>query len=185
MASTLRGSSKSGGFDCRRSQAEQPAAFKAPPSENGVCARIFGTKSGFLGPKKDQTFWGEELWRKASSNVGRKDAAVYEYMEKRASAQERLEALATAIDQLTASFSCIRSTTRSPAFRCPSPRAAVVEFGDKVKASAVTAGGQSGDPSSPHFNDQAQRYASGGLREVYFYPEQLKGHTERTYHPGP
>jgi len=54
-----------------------------------------------------------------------------------------------------------------------------------VKASAVTAGGQSGDPSSPHFNDQAQRYASGDLREVYFYPEQLKGHTERTYHPGP
>jgi acyl-homoserine-lactone acylase len=61
---------------------------------------------------------------------------------------------------------------------------AVVEFGDKVRAMAVTAGGESGDPKSPHFNDQAQRYATGALREVYFYPEQLKGHTERTYRPG-
>ena len=48
----------------------------------------------------------------------------------------------------------------------------------------VTAGGQSGNPKSPHFNDQATRYASGDLREVYFYPGQLKGHTEREYHPG-
>jgi acyl-homoserine-lactone acylase len=61
---------------------------------------------------------------------------------------------------------------------------AVVEFGDKVRARAVTAGGESGDPSSAHFADQAGRYASGDLREVYFYPDQLKGHTERTYHPG-
>ncbi|HEX2454217.1 MAG TPA: penicillin acylase family protein, partial [Vicinamibacterales bacterium] len=61
---------------------------------------------------------------------------------------------------------------------------AVVEFGDTVRARAVTAGGESGDPSSPHFNDQAQRYATGDLREVYFYPAQLKGHTERTYRPG-
>lgn len=61
---------------------------------------------------------------------------------------------------------------------------AVVEFGDKVKARAITAGGQSGDPQSPHFTDQALRYAQGDLREVYFYPEQLKGHTQRAYHPG-
>ncbi len=61
---------------------------------------------------------------------------------------------------------------------------AVVEFGDSVRARAVTAGGISGDPSSPHFDDQAARYASGDLREVYFYPSQLAGHTERTYHPG-
>jgi len=61
---------------------------------------------------------------------------------------------------------------------------AVVEFGDKVRARAVTAGGESGHPSSPHFNDEAQRYSTGDLREVYFYPAQLKGHTEREYHPG-
>jgi len=61
---------------------------------------------------------------------------------------------------------------------------AVVEFGPKVRAKAVTAGGESGDPKSKHFGDQAQRYATGNLRDVYFYREQLKGHTEREYHPG-
>jgi acyl-homoserine-lactone acylase len=61
---------------------------------------------------------------------------------------------------------------------------AVVEFGDSVHARAVTAGGESGDPKSPHFNDQAERYATGNLREVYFYPNQLKAHTSRTYNPG-
>ena len=61
---------------------------------------------------------------------------------------------------------------------------AVVEFGDRVRARAVTAGGESGHPASPHFNDQSERYATGNLREIYFYRAQLKGHTERTYHPG-
>jgi acyl-homoserine lactone acylase PvdQ len=61
---------------------------------------------------------------------------------------------------------------------------AVVEFGPRIRARAVTAGGESGHTSSPHFNDEAGRYAAGNLREVYFYREQLKGHTERTYHPG-
>ncbi|MEO7177692.1 MAG: penicillin acylase family protein [Allosphingosinicella sp.] len=61
---------------------------------------------------------------------------------------------------------------------------AVVEFGPKVRALAVTAGGENGHPGSPHFNDQARRYATGNLREVYFYPEQLKGHAERVYRPG-
>jgi acyl-homoserine-lactone acylase len=61
---------------------------------------------------------------------------------------------------------------------------AVVEFGTRVRARAVTAGGESGDPKSPHFNDQAERYATGNLREVYFYPEDVKGHVEREYHPG-
>ena len=61
---------------------------------------------------------------------------------------------------------------------------AVVEFGRRVRARAVTAGGESGNPASPHFNDEAHRYASGDLRTVYFYPEQLKGHTERVYRPG-
>jgi acyl-homoserine-lactone acylase len=62
---------------------------------------------------------------------------------------------------------------------------AVVEFGkDSVRARAVTPGGASSDPESPHFNDQAERYASGNLRDVYFYPNQLRGHTEAEYHPG-
>jgi len=61
---------------------------------------------------------------------------------------------------------------------------AAVEFGDSVRAIAVTAGGVNGDPKNTHFNDQAERYASGNLREVYFYPSQLAAHTERTYKPG-
>ena len=61
---------------------------------------------------------------------------------------------------------------------------AVVEFGDSVRAFAVTAGGESGHLESKHFNDQALRYSTGDLREVYFYPSQLQGHTERVYHPG-
>ena len=61
---------------------------------------------------------------------------------------------------------------------------AVVEFGKTVRARAVTAGGESGDPKSPHFNDQAGRYSTGTLREVYFYRSQLKGHTKGEYHPG-
>jgi acyl-homoserine lactone acylase PvdQ len=61
---------------------------------------------------------------------------------------------------------------------------AVVEFGPRVRAIAVTAGGESGNPSSKHFNDQAERYAAGNLRPVYFYPAQLKGHSERVYRPG-
>lgn len=61
---------------------------------------------------------------------------------------------------------------------------AVVSFGPRVSASAVMAGGQSGDPASPHFADQIDRYASGTLRKVYFYPDELAGHVERRYRPG-
>ncbi len=61
---------------------------------------------------------------------------------------------------------------------------AVVEFGPRVRAKAVVAGGQSGHVGNPHFNDQAERYATGNFRDVYFYPEDLSGHTERTYQPG-
>lgn len=55
---------------------------------------------------------------------------------------------------------------------------AAVEFGEKVKARAVTAGGESGDPASPHFKDQADRYAAGDLRAVYFYPEDVAKHKQ-------
>ena len=61
---------------------------------------------------------------------------------------------------------------------------AVVEFGDSVRAKAVTAGGVNGRPTSKHFNDQAERYAAGNLRDVYFYRSQLTGHTQRSYQPG-
>ncbi len=61
---------------------------------------------------------------------------------------------------------------------------AAVEFAPRIRALAVIAGGESGDPKSPHFDDEAIRYARGELRQVYFYPSDLKGHIERSYHPG-
>ena len=53
---------------------------------------------------------------------------------------------------------------------------AAVEFGPRVRARAITAGGESGDPASPHFGDQVGRYAAGNLRPVYFWPEDQQGH---------
>jgi len=61
---------------------------------------------------------------------------------------------------------------------------AVVEFAPRVRAWGVTAGGESGDPTSRHFVDEVQRYADGNLRQIYFYPSDLEGHIERRYHPG-
>ena len=61
---------------------------------------------------------------------------------------------------------------------------AVVEFGAKVRARAVTAGGASGNPASPHFNDQAKLYSSGNLRKVFFYPADILAHAKRKYRPG-
>ncbi|MHB8412117.1 MAG: penicillin acylase family protein [Candidatus Acidiferrales bacterium] len=60
----------------------------------------------------------------------------------------------------------------------------VVEFGPRVRAWAVSTGGESGHPDSKHFDDQAVRYVTGNLRVVYFYKSQLQGHIQRKYHPG-
>lgn len=62
---------------------------------------------------------------------------------------------------------------------------AVVEFSpDGPRARAVSTGGESGDPTSPHFSDQALRYADGNLRPVHFMPEDIAAHAQRRYHPG-
>ncbi|GAB3200940.1 acyl-homoserine lactone acylase PvdQ [Pontibacter aydingkolensis] len=61
---------------------------------------------------------------------------------------------------------------------------AVVEFGDKVKAKSMLAGGQSGDPDSPHFDDQAQRYADVKFKDVAYYREDVEKRAKSTYHPG-
>jgi acyl-homoserine lactone acylase PvdQ len=61
---------------------------------------------------------------------------------------------------------------------------AVVEFGDKVKAKTLLAGGQSGDPDSPHFDDQAQRYVNAEFKDVAYYREDVERRAERTYRPG-
>ncbi len=61
---------------------------------------------------------------------------------------------------------------------------AVVEFGEKVKAKSILAGGISGDPNSPHFDDQALMYTKGEFKDVLFYKEDVESHAETTYHPG-
>lgn len=61
---------------------------------------------------------------------------------------------------------------------------AAVEFGPRLRAIAISAGGQSGHADSPHFKDQTQRYLDGRLREVLFHPDQLAGQVARRYRPG-
>jgi acyl-homoserine-lactone acylase len=61
---------------------------------------------------------------------------------------------------------------------------AVVEFGEKVKAKSLLAGGQSGNPFSPHFIDQAERYAKGAFKDVNYYKEDVIKHAKAPYQPG-
>ncbi len=61
---------------------------------------------------------------------------------------------------------------------------AVVEFGDKVRAKTLLAGGQSGDPQSPHFRDQAVPYAQGRFKEAAFYRQDVERRQQRRYRPG-
>jgi len=59
-----------------------------------------------------------------------------------------------------------------------------VEFGKRITAKSLLAGGESGNPSSPHFTDQAEMYTKGRFKDVLFYKEDVLKHAERTYHPG-
>lgn len=61
---------------------------------------------------------------------------------------------------------------------------AVVEFGEKVRAKSILAGGQQADPNSPHFFDQAQRYADAQFKEVLFYREDVEKRKVQSYRPG-
>ena len=61
---------------------------------------------------------------------------------------------------------------------------AAVEFGPRVRAKSILAGGVSGDPKSPHFSDQAAMYSKGQFKDVLFYREDVEKHAERTYQPG-
>lgn len=59
-----------------------------------------------------------------------------------------------------------------------------VEFGKKVVAKSLLAGGQSGDVNSKHFGDQALMYTKGQFKDVLFYKEDVMKHAQQTYHPG-
>lgn len=59
-----------------------------------------------------------------------------------------------------------------------------VEFGPRIKAKSLLAGGNSGDVASKHFADQALMYTQGKFKEVNFYKEDVLRNAERSYHPG-
>jgi acyl-homoserine-lactone acylase len=60
---------------------------------------------------------------------------------------------------------------------------AAVDFGPTIHAKAIMSGGESGDPTSPHFTDQALMFSKGSFRDVLFYPEEVRAHAERSYQP--
>lgn len=61
---------------------------------------------------------------------------------------------------------------------------AVVEFGERVRAKSMLAGGQNANPDSPHFDDQAQRYIDREFKDVAFYREDVEARAVRSYSPG-
>lgn len=59
-----------------------------------------------------------------------------------------------------------------------------VEFGEKVTAKSLLAGGNSNNPTSKHFGDQAAMYASGEFKPVLYYKADVLKYKERVYKPG-
>jgi len=59
-----------------------------------------------------------------------------------------------------------------------------VEFGKRIKAKSLLAGGESGDPQSKHFKDQAEMYTKGQFKDVLFYKEDILKNAEEQYNPG-
>ncbi len=60
----------------------------------------------------------------------------------------------------------------------------VVEFGTTIRARSIIPFGESGDPKSPHFFDQAPLFAQGRFKEAWFTMDDIKSHLERAYRPG-
>jgi acyl-homoserine lactone acylase PvdQ len=182
-------------------------------------------------PTSLAVFWGDDMQQRVGGAAKSAGMTMYDYVAAKMPAEQLLQSLATASDELTANFGTWKTPWGEinrfqrldddivPHFDDSKPSipvgftssvwgslaafgaraypgtkkwygasgnsfVAVVEFGKTVRAKAVTAGGESGNPASPHFDDEAVRYSTGNLRNVYFYPSELQGHTQRKYHPG-
>lgn len=218
------------GRDWERAPARSP--LKAKLAEQIRVLRNWNLRwSATSVPTTLAVFWGDELLLNVAAAATRAGMTAYDYALTRATPLQRLAALASASDKLTADFGTWKTpwgdinrfqrltgdivqpfNDSGPSIPVPfaagrwgslasfAARAydgtkkwygtsgnsfvAVVEFGDSVRARAITAGGASGHAASPHFNDQALRYSTGDLRDVYFYRHQLTGHIEREYRPG-
>ena len=59
-----------------------------------------------------------------------------------------------------------------------------VEFGKKIKAYSILAYGQSNDPESPHFSDQAELFAGNKMKKVAFSEKEIKKGLQKVYRPG-
>jgi len=217
------------------------AAWDAAPASSAVRARLAEAIamlrtwdfrwSATSVPTTLAVLWGTDLLNRSSGAAANARATVYDYVQTRVPATEKLDVLVSVLDGLERDFGGWRVgwgeinrvqrltgdvvqpfSDAAPSLAAPFTSGtwgslaslgartypgtrrrygtsgntfiAVVEFGDSVRARALSPGGESGDPKSPHFNDQMLRYTNGDLRRVYFYPAQLTGHTERKYRPG-
>lgn len=61
---------------------------------------------------------------------------------------------------------------------------AAVEFGPHLVAKSIITGGESFNPQSKHFTDQAEGYINGRFKDVLFYKKDVLKHAEKSYHPG-
>lgn len=60
----------------------------------------------------------------------------------------------------------------------------VVEFSRKPRTASLLVFGESADPASPHYFDQAKLYSGQRFKPAWFERGEIKKHTERKYHPG-
>lgn len=176
-------------------------------------------------------YWAEDLWREVGADPKGRAWRLFEQVAASSTAEQKLQALASATGQLQREFGDWRvawgqvnrlqrrngdivqrfddaaASVPVPftsgrwgslaAFEAkPYPGTvrrygssgnsfvAAVEFGPRVRAKAIMAGGQSGHPASPHFFDQAERYAQGALRDVHFHADDVARHVVAKYRPG-
>lgn len=60
----------------------------------------------------------------------------------------------------------------------------VIEFGPRIRTRTIVTFGQSADPVSPHWFDQAQLYARGEMKTLWFTPEEVESAIAIRYSPG-
>lgn len=60
----------------------------------------------------------------------------------------------------------------------------VIEFGPSVRGRSVVVFGESGDPASPHFFDQAPLYAERRFKPAWFTREEVEANAVESYRPG-
>jgi acyl-homoserine-lactone acylase len=61
---------------------------------------------------------------------------------------------------------------------------AAVELAEQPKAKTILQFGESGDPASPHWFDQAALYAKKQFKPSWYATADVEAHSERLYHPG-